>query len=218
MKSWSCRSTINDRVEGLDLKSAFGILCIAALSQIQIHCRNKEIEAYEEGPNKKDTSSGFRDFFKRIVRTNCLNLALHFQIVSNYELIINYELMLKEKDFQESNNNNTDSNNSGDNKGGSIENISKNNSNGEATERTISVSESSEGSHISPSETHSSASNGTSPTASRECYECAVYKGKLAVAENRCRYLEGRTATLQVSCRAFRISFSLLLKNKSHCH
>uniref|UniRef100_A0A0R3S2Y8 C2H2-type domain-containing protein n=1 Tax=Elaeophora elaphi TaxID=1147741 RepID=A0A0R3S2Y8_9BILA len=52
-------------------------------------------------------------------------------------------------------------------------------------------------SHISPSETHSSTSNGTSPPASRECYECTIYKGKLAMAENRCRYLEGKTATLQ---------------------
>lgn len=52
-------------------------------------------------------------------------------------------------------------------------------------------------SHVSPSETHSSTSNGTSPPASRECYDCAVYKGKLAIAENRCRYLEGKTATLQ---------------------
>uniref|UniRef100_A0A914R8K5 BZIP domain-containing protein n=1 Tax=Parascaris equorum TaxID=6256 RepID=A0A914R8K5_PAREQ len=43
-----------------------------------------------------------------------------------------------------------------------------------------------------------------------ECYECSVYKGKLAVAENRCRYLEGRTATLQSDALRFstRVSVS----------
>uniref|UniRef100_A0A158R5H2 HTH psq-type domain-containing protein n=1 Tax=Syphacia muris TaxID=451379 RepID=A0A158R5H2_9BILA len=49
-------------------------------------------------------------------------------------------------------------------------------------------------SHISPSDTCSispPSDNG------RKCYECSVHKGKLAVAENRCRYLESRTATLQ---------------------
>jgi hypothetical protein len=49
--------------------------------------------------------------------------------------------------------------------------------------------------HVSPSETHSSASPPSEPG---NCYECSVFKGKLAVSENRCRYLEGRTATLQV--------------------
>lgn len=49
---------------------------------------------------------------------------------------------------------------------------------------------------MSPSETHSSASPPSEPGV---CYECSVYKGKLAVSENRCRYLEGRTATLQVA-------------------
>ncbi|ETN71821.1 hypothetical protein NECAME_04565 [Necator americanus] len=45
-------------------------------------------------------------------------------------------------------------------------------------------------SHVSPSETHSSASpNG--------CYDCAVYKTKLTMADNKCRYLESRGNTLQ---------------------
>ncbi|KAL6725369.1 hypothetical protein Aduo_007425 [Ancylostoma duodenale] len=44
--------------------------------------------------------------------------------------------------------------------------------------------------HVSPSETHSSASpNG--------CYDCAVYKTKLTMADNKCRYLESRGNTLQ---------------------
>ncbi|CAG9535214.1 unnamed protein product [Cercopithifilaria johnstoni] len=72
-----------------------------------------------------------------------------------------------------------------------------NNNNSNKGEHTINESSDSTESHISPSETHSSISNGTSPPASRECYECAIYRGKLAMAENRCRYLEGKTATLQ---------------------
>ncbi|VDK51911.1 unnamed protein product [Anisakis simplex] len=71
-----------------------------------------------------------------------------------------------------------------------------------ATQATLPASDqSSDGqdSHVSPTETHSSLSPATE--SGRECFECSVYKGKLAVAENRCRYLEGRTATLQ------RISF-----------
>ncbi|KJH48957.1 hypothetical protein DICVIV_04927 [Dictyocaulus viviparus] len=44
--------------------------------------------------------------------------------------------------------------------------------------------------HVSPSETHSSISpNG--------CYDCAVYKTKLTMADNKCRYLESRGNTLQ---------------------
>ncbi|VDM51944.1 unnamed protein product [Angiostrongylus costaricensis] len=44
--------------------------------------------------------------------------------------------------------------------------------------------------HVSPSETHSSVSpNG--------CYDCAVYKTKLTMADNKCRYLESRGNTLQ---------------------
>nr|CDQ03216.1 Bm2011, isoform b [Brugia malayi] len=81
----------------------------------------------------------------------------------------------------------------------SIESIITNNNNNNTNKGKHTISESSDPieSHISPSETHSSTSNGTSPPASRECYECAIYRGKLAMAENRCRYLEGKTATLQ---------------------
>uniref|UniRef100_A0A915Q132 C2H2-type domain-containing protein n=1 Tax=Setaria digitata TaxID=48799 RepID=A0A915Q132_9BILA len=79
-----------------------------------------------------------------------------------------------------------------------IDNIIINNgSNNNKGEHTISESSDHIENHISPSETHSSISTGTSPPTSRECYECAIYRGKLAMAENRCRYLEGRTATLQ---------------------
>ncbi|KAM3723048.1 Zinc finger protein [Dirofilaria immitis] len=78
-----------------------------------------------------------------------------------------------------------------------ISNSKNNNHNTSKDEHTISESSDPIESHISPSETHSSTSNGTSPPISRECYECAIYRGKLAMAENRCRYLEGKTATLQ---------------------
>ncbi|VDM73597.1 unnamed protein product, partial [Strongylus vulgaris] len=45
-------------------------------------------------------------------------------------------------------------------------------------------------SHVSPAETRSTASpNG--------CYDCAVYKTKLTMADNKCRYLESRGNTLQ---------------------
>lgn len=77
-------------------------------------------------------------------------------------------------------------------------NNNNNNINGNKGQHAINESSDPIESHISPSETHSSISNGTSPSASRECYECAIYRGKLAMAENRCRYLEGKTATLQV--------------------
>uniref|UniRef100_A0A914VWC4 HTH psq-type domain-containing protein n=2 Tax=Plectus sambesii TaxID=2011161 RepID=A0A914VWC4_9BILA len=59
--------------------------------------------------------------------------------------------------------------------------------------------ESRDASHVSPSETHSSAS----PPSDGSCYECAMLKGKLAVTQNRCRYLEGRTATLQTDALRF---------------
>ncbi|VDM46384.1 unnamed protein product [Toxocara canis] len=80
-----------------------------------------------------------------------------------------------------------------------------------APQPTIRASEQSpdgQDSHVSPAETNSSISSSTE--SSRECYECSVYKGKLAVAENRCRYLEGRTATLQSDALRFstRVSVS----------
>uniref|UniRef100_A0A1I7VS35 BZIP domain-containing protein n=1 Tax=Loa loa TaxID=7209 RepID=A0A1I7VS35_LOALO len=78
-----------------------------------------------------------------------------------------------------------------------ITNNSNNNNNTCKGKHTISELSDSIESHISPSETHSSTSNGASPPVSRECCECAIYRGKLAMAENRCRYLEGKTATLQ---------------------
>ncbi|PAV86885.1 hypothetical protein WR25_02064 [Diploscapter pachys] len=46
-------------------------------------------------------------------------------------------------------------------------------------------------SHVSPSETHSSVSP------DGNCYECQVYKTKLVISENKCRYLESRGNTLQ---------------------
>ncbi|MFH4973489.1 hypothetical protein AB6A40_000198 [Gnathostoma spinigerum] len=81
----------------------------------------------------------------------------------------------------------------------------------DADHRTVSSSEqSSDGrdSHISPSETNSSIS--PSNHSVRECYACSVLKGKLAVAENRCRYLEERTASLQSDALRFttRVSVS----------
>uniref|UniRef100_A0A915BV30 C2H2-type domain-containing protein n=2 Tax=Parascaris univalens TaxID=6257 RepID=A0A915BV30_PARUN len=80
-----------------------------------------------------------------------------------------------------------------------------------ATQPTLPTTEQSpngQDNHISPAETNSSISPSTE--SGRECYECSVYKGKLAVAENRCRYLEGRTATLQSDALRFstRVSVS----------
>ncbi|CAI4230585.1 unnamed protein product [Auanema sp. JU1783] len=50
-------------------------------------------------------------------------------------------------------------------------------------------------SHVSPSETNSSISpDGQNRPA---CYECALYKTKLTMADNKCRYLESRANTLQ---------------------
>lgn len=50
---------------------------------------------------------------------------------------------------------------------------------------------------VSPSETNSSISPSTDSGSNNNCYDCSLYKSKLAVAENRCRYLEESMNTLQ---------------------
>uniref|UniRef100_A0A0N4ZY64 C2H2-type domain-containing protein n=1 Tax=Parastrongyloides trichosuri TaxID=131310 RepID=A0A0N4ZY64_PARTI len=50
---------------------------------------------------------------------------------------------------------------------------------------------------VSPSETNSSISPSTDNGSNNNCYDCSLYKSKLAVAENRCRYLEDSMNTLQ---------------------
>uniref|UniRef100_A0A0K0F082 C2H2-type domain-containing protein n=1 Tax=Strongyloides venezuelensis TaxID=75913 RepID=A0A0K0F082_STRVS len=50
---------------------------------------------------------------------------------------------------------------------------------------------------VSPSETNSSISPSTDNGSNNNCYDCSLYKSKLAVAENRCRYLEESMNTLQ---------------------
>lgn len=47
--------------------------------------------------------------------------------------------------------------------------------------------------HVSPAETHSSAS----PDGTANCFDCSMNKTKLTMAENKCRYLESRANTLQ---------------------
>ena len=49
--------------------------------------------------------------------------------------------------------------------------------------------------HVSPADTHSSAS----PDGVPNCFDCAMSKTKLTMAENKCRYLESRANTLQVN-------------------
>ncbi|TKR68174.1 hypothetical protein L596_024190 [Steinernema carpocapsae] len=73
------------------------------------------------------------------------------------------------------------------------------------------VAQGSDVSHVSPTETNSSVSpSGTG------CYDCTLNKEKLEETQNRCRFLEDRTATLQTDALRFstRLSASEVSKQQ----